>query len=341
MSDVHRIAAIDIGTVTMRMLVADMYSSDAMRRNSAPTPMRTSLSVSAFRAAPVVSTVCAQSDIVHLGEGVAQSHKLSETALARAEAVARRYEGILRDFALDGHPAEKVVVLATAAARDADNSQQLIDMLSKHGFSLSVIAGEREARLSFLGAVESFPGENLLVSDVGGGSTELIFGSATGEVDIKRSASYQVGARRLTDLFLGEEEVSSDALDAAYRYAREMIEPFFVELPAQATRLISVAGTVTTLAALREGIVPYDATRVQGVQLSSADVRACIDRLAPMTLAARVHVRGLQPGRAGVIVGGAVVLKAVIDASRLDACTVSTTAILHGIVQDTWRELED
>ncbi len=330
MSTVHRIAAIDIGTVTMRLLVADVSSSEGVGGDATLPPV------------PVVSTVDAQSDIVHLGLGVTQTHRLSGEALARVDAVAQRYEAILRDLAGQGRPAESVVVLATSAARDADNSRQLVDLLSRHGLSLSVISGKREAQLSFLGAVESFPGKDVLVSDVGGGSTELILGSAlpASQTVIERSASYQVGARRLTELYLGEGVVASRALDAAYRHARETIDPFFEGLSVRPTRLVSVAGTATTLAALHAGIVPYDAARVQGVQLSSADVQACIDRFAPMTLDARMQVPGLQPARAGVIVGGAVALKAVIDASLLGNCTVSTTAILHGIVQDAWRELE-
>lgn len=314
---VRRVAVIDIGTVTVRLAVADVgphSAVDVLRRHR----------------------------IVQLGEGVATTHRLSAAALGRADAVLGEYCRILDKLAAEGAPAQKVSVLATSAARDAENVGELVRLLDAHGLSLSVIPGTLEAQLSFAGAVADFPGANLLVSDVGGGSTELAFGDAAPDSlpAVRCSQSIDIGARRITDLFLAAEPFATDQLARAQAWAHEQLAPFFSRLPQAPSRLIATAGTATTLVAIRDRLVPYDDARVHGATLTLSELDCLLECLAGMTRADRERVAGLEPKRAGVIVGGALVQREVLRCCGVDACTVSTRALLDGMLRESYNQLE-
>jgi len=305
----RRIAAIDIGTVTTRLLVADTDGTH-------------------------VSEVLRRTVVTHLGEGL---HATGELSGAGIERVAAAVRGFVSD--IDRVGADAVVAVATSAARDASNGDAFLSAVAAAGARPRIIPGPVEARLSFTGAAVGRGGENILVADLGGGSTELILGSvrtdapgadATCHIDLARSLD--VGSRRVLDMFLHSDPPTPSELDAAMQWVRAQMRPYFAEMPSSASELIILAGTGTTLSAVKQGLTAYDPAKVHGSQLSAADVRRLLAQLAEMPVEARRDVVGMDPARADVIVAGALILSAIIDLACVDGTTVSEHDILYGIV---------
>lgn len=299
-------AAIDIGTVTVRLLVADVEQGEVRE---------------AFR----------RQAIVHLGEGLTETGELSETAIERTVAVAA---GFAREAREAG--AERVVAAGTSACRDAANTNELLARLDSAGVRTVILSGGREGYLSFLGATYGMEGKDILVDDVGGGSTELVLGTSEREdgrrrVDIEASRSFDVGSRRLTEMFLGGDPPTEAEMDAAAEHVAEELAPFFNGL-ARPSVVVSVAGTATSLAAVKERMQVYDSARVHGYRLSGAEVAGLKEDLASMTLEARRRLPGLEPERAGVIVAGSLILETLLGLAGVDSTLVSEHDNLYGLV---------
>lgn len=308
-----RLAAIDVGTVTTRLLVADV-TADA------------------------VTEIARRTRITHLGEGLDASGLLLPDAVQRVTAAATGFVAEAQSLG-----AESVVTLATSAARDAENGDTLIAALTDAGAPPRVIEGAEEARLSYLGATFGMEGEGILVCDPGGGSTELSLGSAEGEgsrrrVDMTASRSVDVGARRMTERFLHSDPPRPAEIEAARTWAAEEFRPFFGGLDQKPRCLVTLAGTATTLAAMKQQLTEYDTEKVHGYVLSGADVSSMLEELASLPLARRREVTGLEPERAPVIVGGVIVVETVLALSGLSSTTVSEHDILYGIVLDAFAQ---
>lgn len=313
-----RVAAIDIGTVTSRLLVADVDASG-------------------------VRQVARQSVITNLGEGVDASGELSPAAIDRTVAQVAEYRKVIDECAAEA-PVDRVVALATSASRDARNADVFVSRLREVGVELSVIPGQREASLSFLGASNDFRGQDLLFADIGGGSTELVFGRADGEpgalvpqLSIHASHSFNIGCRRMTERFLASNPPSPRELEEASQWAHEMLAPFF-QAGHVCERLVAVAGTPTSVIAVRDALVPYDSSKVHGVRVTRAEFDNVAQRMWELPLEERMKVPGIQPKRAGVFPAGLVILGAVMDLANLDGFTASESDILIGIVLDAARE---
>lgn len=306
-----RFAAIDIGTVTCRMLVADVDADGALRE------------------------LDREYAITNLGEGVDASHMLKPEAMERTAAAVRRYCQVRDTFKAPACRSIETVAVATSAARDAENAAAFEALLAGAGVRLSVVPGAREAALSFAGASCGFAGEDIVVVDIGGGSTEVVAGRAGGLPQAARS--FDIGCRRVTEKLIASDPPAADELAAARAWALEGMGPFFGELAASgfaADRLVAVAGTATTVVAVREAMVDYDAARVHKARVTRADLDAVCTRLAAVPVSERAQTAGLDPGRAPVIVAGLVILQAVLDLAGFDAFTVSESDILHGIILD-------
>lgn len=312
MSEVRRLAAIDIGTVTMRLLVAD---------------------VSATR----IDEVMRCTNITHLGEGTVGSGQLSAEALCRVAAVAREYAGLLAEYGV-----EHVTAYATSASRDAENGDDLVAVMAEAGISARIIDGESEARLSFAGATWSAAGDNILVIDVGGGSTELIFGSAAREsdgsleTDIEQVRSIDVGSRRITEMFLRADPPTRTELDAARAFIAGELRPYFDTMRAKPRTLFSLAGAATSLSAINLELEPYDSERVHLSCLTGPQLADLVGWLSGLTLAKRREVVGLHPDRAAVIVAGALIIESALALSGLDSTVVSEHDILYGILLEAF-----
>lgn len=302
-----RYAAIDIGTVTCRMLVVDVDESG-------------------------LHELTREYAITNLGEGVDATGELKPEAIDR---VVRAIDGFLavRDsLSTPDHPVVRTVAVATSAARDARNAAEFAARLRERGIELSVIPGSREAALSFSGASIDFSGERLMVVDVGGGSTEVVMG--TGGAEPLCAHSFNVGCRRVTEKFLASDPPAPEELARARAWIHEKMASWFADQAKEAAsleRVVAVAGTATTVVSIRDCMETYDSSRVHKARVSRQELLEVYERLAALPLSARKKVVGLDPKRAPVMVAGLLILLEVLDFAGVDAFTVSETDILHGI----------
>jgi len=311
----RRLAAIDIGTVTTRLLVADVAPSSIVE-------------------------VARSTDITHLGEGLSATGRLSEAAMERVAAVIARYSVTVASLDVAA-----VTALATSASRDAENADEFLALLARHSIVPEIIPGDREAALSFAGATSDMgPAEDLLVVDLGGGSTELIFGEVVDEdgarvARIDKARSIDVGSKRVTELFLHSDPPEAEQLSAARDWATAQLRPFFAGLRDRPRQMVALAGTATSLSAIRQGLAIYDPQLVHCSCLTGSELADLTETLAAMPLADRELVPGLDPGRAPVIVAGALILETVVALAGLESTLVSEHDILYGILLDTYRTL--
>jgi exopolyphosphatase / guanosine-5'-triphosphate,3'-diphosphate pyrophosphatase len=269
-----------------------------------------------------------QNTITRLGAGVDATGRLDPAAIDRVIETLRRYR-----VSLDAHGATAVRMTATSAARDAANRDDFFDAAEAAiGVRPELISGEEEGLLSFRGATaELDPADGpFLVVDIGGGSTEFIVGT-TG-VDVVRS--FDVGCVRVTEKFLDSDPPRPEELSNAVAHVRDHLDDLLREVPqVTATRLmVGLAGTITTVAAVEQGLPEWDRDRIHHFRLTRAAAEDVFRTLATEPLADRVHNPGLEPARADVIVGGTVVLVAILRHLGIDELLVSESDILDGLV---------
>jgi len=288
-----RVAAVDLGTNSTRLLVADVNDGE-------------------------LTEVSRRLTITRLGEGVDERRKLLPVPMARVR-------NCLTDYRreLEALGAARTLCIATSSVRDAENGEAFLGELEwSYGFTTRLLSGEEEAALMLRGVTsgrDTF--DDALVIDIGGGSTELVLASR-GEV--ASAISLDVGCVRLTERFLKSDPPPRPELFAASGYVRSLLPSL------EATRAIGVAGTVTTLATLDLGDDAYDPERTHGHRISLAAVETQLERLAALTTEQRLEVPGIEPGRAPVLVAGIIVLREVMRAYGLDEVEVSERDVLHG-----------
>ena len=258
-----------------------------------------------------VDEISRRSAITRLGEGVDERRKLLPLPVARVRNALSDYRRELEQLG-----AERVLAIGTSAIRDADNGEAFLGEIEwSYGFATRLVSGDEEAELTRRGVANGRAvSDDTLVLDVGGGSAELITAAERTSID--------VGSVRLTERHLLSDPPTPEELAAAARTVRAELPPL------DAGDAIGVAGTVTTLAALDLG--GDDPGRIHGHRLSRETVGALLERLASLPLAERRKLPGLEPGRAPVIVGGALVVREVLDRYGLDALEASERDLLHG-----------
>jgi exopolyphosphatase / guanosine-5'-triphosphate,3'-diphosphate pyrophosphatase len=310
-----RVASIDIGTNTALLSLAEL----------APDGPKVFLE---------------RATITRLGQGVDASRVLHPEAVLRTTDCLRSYADLIRTHRIDA-----ASVVATSAMRDAGASGEPIRALVREemGADLEIISGAREAELTFLGALSglALPEGALCVFDIGGGSTEVIFGqSKAGVVTRAAGQSLDVGSVRLTERHVLHDPPTAaerEALEQAVRATFAPIEERRNAGRSEALHVVGVAGTVTTAAAVIHQIAPYDGARVHGATVSMAQVQTMLDELAAMPLSARSKVPGLDPKRADVIVAGAAIMCGVMSALGASSVQVSDRGVRWGLLQELWR----
>ena len=287
-----RVAAVDLGTNSTRLLVADVDGGE-------------------------LTEISRRLTITRLGEGVDERRRLLPVPIARVRNCLADYRRELESLG-----AERTLCIATSSVRDADNGEAFLGEIEwSYGFTTRLLSGEEEAALMLRGVTSGRAGlDEALVVDIGGGSTELVLASG-GEVAC--ATSLDVGCVRLTERYLSSDPPSRPELAAASAYVRSLLPPL------EASSAIGVAGTVTTLATLDLGDAEYDPERTHGHRLALASVEEQLERLAAMTTDERVAL-GIEPGRASVIVAGIVVVREVMTLYGLDEIEVSERDVLHG-----------
>lgn len=297
-----RVAAFDCGTNSLRLLITDL-DPDTGRSVEHVREMR----------------------IVRLGQGVDRTGRISPESMERAYAALDEYAMLLEEY-----QPELTRFCATSAARDAENAAEFTDaVLSRIGVAPEVIDGDEEARASYDGATRGLAGgaAPYLVLDIGGGSTELVLGDATG---VLAAHSLDIGSVRLTERHLDGDPPRAEEVDAVRADVDLALDGCRVD-PALAATVVGVAGTVTTVAAGVLGLAAYDRARVHGAVLEVADVRRTVDELVAMTVAQRKALGYMHPGRADVIGAGALILERILERVRVGTVTVSESDILDGI----------
>jgi len=301
--DDRRVAAVDVGTNTVLLLIAtgDERSPRA---------------------------VLERATITRLGEGVDRSGRLTTAAVERTVACLSSYGATIRQQGVTA-----IDVVCTSAARDAENGADFIALAERAiGARPRIIDGEEEARLTFEGALSglTIDGE-VTVFDIGGGSTEIIRGAPAGQGRrVTTAVSLDIGSVRLTERHVRTDPPAEDELERV----RNDIKRALSTLPQFATStLVGVAGTITTLAAIEQGLDQYDSSRVHGSRLSRTTVSALERRLSSLPLDERRALSGLEPARADVIVAGAIIASEVLAWARADELVVSDRGVRWGLAR--------
>ncbi|BDE58272.1 exopolyphosphatase [Rhodococcus hoagii] len=307
-----RVAAIDCGTNSIRLLVAD--AGEDGRLTDVTRLMR----------------------IVRLGQGVDATGAFAPEAIERTRVALGEYAEIIRDTG-----ATAVRMVATSATRDASNRDDFFAMTREvlgaviPGAEAEVITGDEEARLSFAGAVGELDASEgpFVVVDLGGGSTEVVLGDDAG---VHAAYSTDVGCVRVTERCLHDDPPTTEQVDDARAFAAERLAQAFERVPVEQARTwVGVAGTMTTLSAVAQDLPEYDAERVHLSRLSVGQLHDVANRLVSMTHDERAALGPMHPGRVDVIGGGAIVTTVLADElarrAGIDELVVSEHDILDGI----------
>ena len=296
-----RVAAVDCGTNSTRLLVSDDGAQPGVERL-----MR----------------------ITRLGQGVDASRRLDPSAMERTVEVLREYRAVM-----DRHGVERVRAIATSAARDAVNRDHFFEAAEAAiGVRPELLDGREEGRLSFEGATAGLDGADgpFLVVDIGGGSTEFVIGTDMAEEVV----SVDVGCVRVTEKFLASDPPAPEELSQAISVVHSHLDDVEREAPAikDAKLLMGLAGTITTMAAVEIGLARYDPERIHHFVLTRDAAEDVFRTLATEAREDRIHNPGLEEARADVIVGGAVILVTTMRHFGFDRCLVSEADILDGLV---------
>ena len=306
------LAAIDIGTVTARLALAQVEDGRVIR-------------------------MAKYTEIVNLGEGVDTAKRLLPEAIHRCVGCVSSYVDHARK-----EGAEAVVCTLTSAARDAENAPDLGMGLASLGLEPMIIPGEIEGALTFLGVSHDFENHRILVADSGGGSTELVVGTLAGQqpggqqLDINFVESVDLGCRRLTERFnLSSDHPSAEDIDGAHTMAAQMMSEAIGRAQQQCAApelLVGVGGTATSLIAIRDHLDPYDPSKVHLNHISLDEMLQIEGLLASKTLKEREDITGLQAKRAPVMLAGTILLAELMKNSGFKHLVVSESDLLFGLV---------
>jgi exopolyphosphatase/pppGpp-phosphohydrolase len=305
-----RVAAIDCGTNSIRLLVADLPEESA-----GPQAPLTDLT--------------RRMEIVRLGQGVDRTGRLAPEAIERTRVALASYATEIEKLG-----AERVRMCATSASRDAANADDFTDMVrSTLGVAPEVVTGDEEARLSFTGAVRGLPAdanEPFLVVDIGGGSTEFVVGDRAGGV--RAAISMDIGCVRMTERHLAGDPPTTDEVAAAEADIAAAVDRALAAVPGrEAATLIGLAGSVTTVVAIAEGLTAYEPERIHHARVSYDAVAQVTADLLGKTREQRLAMPVMHPGRADVIGAGALVLRVIMERAGMPSVVASEHDILDGI----------
>ncbi|KWX05074.1 exopolyphosphatase [Carbonactinospora thermoautotrophica] len=301
-----RVAAIDCGTNSIRLLVADVDP-----------------------AAGTLTDLDRRMEIVRLGQGVDRTGRLAPEALDRTFAACRAYAKVIEKLG-----AERVRFVATSASRDAENREEFVrGVVGILGVEPEVISGEEEAEFSFIGATRELTARHAvptpyLVLDIGGGSTEFVLGVEHAQA----ARSVDIGCVRLTERHLHDDPPSPEQIARARADIEAGIDAAAAAVPlGEARSLVGLAGSVTTVAGIALDLPEYDSTKIHHSRLSAAQVREITERLLRSTHAERAAIPVMHPGRVDVIGAGALILHVIMERLGLPEVVVSEHDILDGI----------
>jgi exopolyphosphatase / guanosine-5'-triphosphate,3'-diphosphate pyrophosphatase len=301
-----RVAAIDCGTNSVRLLVADLPAEAAGGEQ--------------------LRDLTRRMEIVRLGEGVDRTGRLAPAAIARTRTALHAYADEIRRWG-----AQEVRLVATSATRDAANAEEFAAMVADTvGVVPEVLTGDEEARLSFTGAVRGLPADARpphLVVDIGGGSTEFVLGAAT----VRAAVSVDIGCVRMTERHLRGDPPRADEVAAAEADIATAVDRALATVGHDAATLVGLAGSVTTVAGMALGLPHYDPARIHHARIPYDDVAKVTADLLAMPRQRRLDIGVMHPGRADVIAAGAMILRTVMQRVGAASVIASEHDILDGI----------
>ena len=303
-----KVAALDFGTNTFLLLIAEVQNNQ------------------------VTHVYADYSKVVRLGQDLNKTKKFHPEALQRADECLKYFSDEIKK-----HDPDKVLAMATSAARDAENSDELFAIAQKHQIPLQIIPGEKEAAITFAGATSGpqFHGD-VVVIDIGGGSTELIHGNVETQ-QIISAKSFDIGCVRLTEKFIGSHPVSAYEIgQVENEINKTLIEYIKTQKVSSKDQLVAVAGTPTALAAAEIG--GFDAEKIDGYKISADKLKAWTLELAQMSVDQRVQKFGFERGRADGIVVGAMTLWLVCRMLNKEEIVVSTRGVRYGVAIEMAKE---
>ncbi|SDH76937.1 Ppx/GppA phosphatase family protein [Halanaerobium congolense] len=295
-----RAAAIDIGTNSCRLLIAEKKANKSL------------------------DVLSRKLEITRLGEGVDQNRFLKEEAVNRVYKALEKYKKTIDKFQVD-----KIRVVGTSALRDVENPHLLTDKIKKLDLVLEIISGEKEAELNYLGAVSNLD-EDFLLIDIGGGSTEFIW-PTTSDINFK---SLDIGCVRMTEKFISDPKKKIRSLE------QKEIQSYVENLLKQKLdlnkkfKVKGVGGTITTVAAVKLALEEYDSSKIENLRLEYFELENILNRFADLDLKTRKKIKGLQPKRADVITAGLIILKTILNYLNVQELYVSDHDLLYGLLKN-------
>lgn len=295
----EKIGVIDIGTNSMRLLIA-LIKKDRIIKS------------------------CKSIQTTRIGQEIHEKGRIHPKALERNFKALKEFKE-----KAEKERVEKVLVFGTSALRDASNAREFIDRVeSELDLSIEILGGKQEAEIGFRGAIHGTQ-KDALVIDIGGGSTELILGDT--HEGIINMTSLNIGALRMTKAYIHSDPVTQEEIIALEKEIQESIRK--VALPFYGSEItIGIGGTITTLSAIKQNMKEYDAKKIHHSKLSIKDIEDILCRLRVLKLEDRKKVWGLQPSRADIIVAGVVILKSIMEILEIDLLRVSESDNLEGML---------
>lgn len=303
---IPRLAGIDIGTLTCRLLIADLPQGSPLKE------------------------LRSERRILRLGEGVDQTKRLSSAAIDRVIQCLREWREIIESYHVDAATA-----VATSAVRDAGNRDEFLDRVKREaGFEIEILTGEEEARRTLLGIRSGLPAgvTDMLALDIGGGSTEFILDRPGQAPNVR---SIDIGVVRLSERLFHHDPPTVEEIQQARDWVRRETKAAVADMGNyQSAIFVGTAGTITSLAAMAQELPAYEPARIHNYTLTLDAIRELEQVLLSRTKADRVGLPGLEQGRKEVIVAGAVIIRTVMETLSQKECLVSDLGLREGVLID-------
>jgi exopolyphosphatase/guanosine-5'-triphosphate,3'-diphosphate pyrophosphatase len=307
---IKKIAVIDIGTYSTRLLIAGVHSNlppkEAIRK---------------------IETIFSVGKITSLGRNLNKNGYLEEEAILETLKVLEEYVLIAKEYKV-----EKIIAYATQACRIAKNGNEFLEKVKNLGIDVRLISGDEEAYLSFLATAYSInPDKSFVVIDQGGGSTEYAFGDKEdNDYKLIKSISFPFGIVNLTEKFVHSDPPKENELIEMKGFIKLQIEKAKEKMPAET--LIGLGGTITTLVALEYNIYPYDSSKVHGKILTYDSVKLWLNKLSKLTVEERKKIPMIEDKRAEAIIAGIIIFKTTLEVFQKESLVVSDKGLRHGAI---------
>ncbi len=306
---VSRIAVVDIGTYSTRLLISAFQIKDSFEQS--------------------IETI---HDILSVGKITALGRRLKETGYLQEEAIndvlstLKEYVLIAKEYHI-----EKIIGFATAACREAKNGAELLEKIKQLGIDVKLITGEEEAYLSFLATAYGIrPEGDFVVIDQGGGSTEFVYGRKNNYYSMKDAVSFPFGIVSLTERFIKTDPPTKEQLSQMRDFIKEQLKQ--IKDYSSANQFVGLGGTITTLVALEKHIFPYASSKVHRQTLSREGIKKWLEKLSQMTVEERRSIPVIEDKRAEAIISGIVIFDTALEFFGKDSITVSDWGLRHGAV---------